>query len=111
MTPPFRRAGPDLLVAVKVTPKAASDAVDGIRAGPDGTSVLAIRVRAAPEGGRANAAVEALLAAALRLPKSAVAVVSGAGSRTKRVAVRGGADLSDADLAAAFAGRPDAGKT
>ena len=46
---------------------------------------LKLSVSAAPEKGKANAAVCALLAAALELPASAVEVVSGRGSRDKTV--------------------------
>ncbi len=52
-----------------------------------------MRVTAAPEGGKANAAVAAVLAKALGVPKSAVRVVRGGTSRHKQVEVDGlGAD-------------------
>jgi len=44
-----------------------------------------VRVTPPPQAGLANAAVEALLAAALGLPRGAVAVVSGRGARDKVV--------------------------
>lgn len=72
-------------IAVKVVPRAATEAVVGWLG--DGT--LKVRVTAPPEGGRANAAVEALLAAALGLRKSAVRVVAGHGAVRKRVQVDG----------------------
>jgi uncharacterized protein (TIGR00251 family) len=71
-------------LAVKVIPRAAADA---ITAWVDG--VLKIRVTAPPQDGRANAAVEALLARALDVRKSAVRIVSGHASAHKRVAVDG----------------------
>ncbi len=48
-----------------------------------------VRVAAAPEAGRANAAVCRLLADTLALPQQAVTVVSGHGTRDKQVQVTG----------------------
>jgi uncharacterized protein (TIGR00251 family) len=48
-----------------------------------------VRVAAPPEDGRANAAVVALLADTLAVPRRSVAVVSGHGSRDKLVEVAG----------------------
>jgi uncharacterized protein YggU (UPF0235/DUF167 family) len=51
--------------------------------------VLRVRVSAVPDKGKANAAVVALLARALGVPKSAVSVVSGETARLKTIAVAG----------------------
>ncbi len=72
-------------IPVRVQPGARRDAVVGRLA--DGTWRLA--VRAAPEGGRANRAVEELLARVLDLPRSRVSVVRGASQRGKLVEVEG----------------------
>ncbi len=48
-----------------------------------------MRVSAAPERGRANDAVVALLAAALSLPRDNIAVVAGASARDKVVELVG----------------------
>jgi hypothetical protein len=48
-----------------------------------------VRVSAAPERGRANAAVVGLIAERLCLPRSAVSVISGRTSRDKVVELRG----------------------
>ncbi|MFA5257045.1 MAG: DUF167 domain-containing protein [Opitutales bacterium] len=50
---------------------------------------LKIKVAVPPEGGRANKAVEELLAKALGLPKRAVEVEQGMSSREKLLRVRG----------------------
>ncbi|WP_156255474.1 DUF167 domain-containing protein [Sandarakinorhabdus oryzae] len=66
-------------LALRVTPNAGADALiiaDG---------VVLVRVTATPEAGKANEAVLALLARALGVPKSALAIVRGETSRTKRV--------------------------
>ncbi len=65
-----------------------------------------LRVAAPAEGGRANAAVIALLADALGVPRADVALVSGHGARDKIVEVAG---ISPAQTEAllASAGRKD----
>lgn len=84
-----RQDGLDLFV--RLTPKSSSDAIDGLGTGSDGTAHLALRVRAVPEKGAANAALERLLAERLDLPKRAVSVVSGSTSRLKTVRLSGDA--------------------
>lgn len=71
-------------LAVYVTPRAATDEVVGWRG-----DELAVRVRALPDGGRANAAVCKLLAQRLGVSVSSVAIVRGGSSRHKLVAVDG----------------------
>ena len=71
-------------IAVKVVPRAARDEVVGWLDG-----VLKVRVTAPPQDGRANRALEELLAVALGLRKGAVSVASGRTSARKRVAVEG----------------------
>jgi uncharacterized protein YggU (UPF0235/DUF167 family) len=51
--------------------------------------MLKVKVRVAPEKGRANAAVEALLAAQLGLPASAVHIVAGHSNPLKTVELEG----------------------
>lgn len=70
--------------SVKVVPKSARDEIAGWLDG-----VLKVRVRAAPEKGRANAAVEELLAGALGLPRRAVRVVAGHTAPRKTVEADG----------------------
>ena len=74
---------------MRLTPKGGRDAVEGVETLADGRSVLKARVRAAPENGRANAALIALIAATLRIPKSAVSIRAGATGRVKTVFVAG----------------------
>lgn len=75
-------------IAVRAQPKAARDTIDGVRAFPDGER-LAVKVTAAPDRGRANAAISALLAKALGVPPSAVSIAAGEAGRDKVVAVTG----------------------
>lgn len=76
---------------VRLTPKGGRDAVEGWSAASDGSEHLKARVRAVPEDGKANAALVALLAATLDVPKSAVRIASGATARLKRVEITGDA--------------------
>jgi len=64
---------------VRVTPRAASDSVDGL----DAEDVLRVRVSAPPADGAANEAVVKLLSKALDIPARDVVLVAGAGSRQK----------------------------
>lgn len=72
------------VIAVKVVPRAAADEIVGWLEGS-----LKVRVQAPPQDGRANLALEQLLAAALGLKKNAVTVAAGRGSVRKRVAIDG----------------------
>ena len=67
-----------MLLQVKATPKAAHDEVVGVRNG-----ALMVKVTAVPEKGKANAAVVALLAKQIGIPKSALELVSGETVRNK----------------------------
>ena len=82
-----------------MTPNASLDRIDGPETLADGTTVLRLRVRAVPEGGKANAAVILLLAKALGLPRSAVTLVAGDTARLKTVHLDGDPE----DLAARVA--------
>lgn len=86
---PYRIAGSRLMVDVRLTPRGGRDALDGPAALSDGRRVLKARVRAAPEDGAANAALEGLLAEALGVGRSAVSVVQGKTARLKTLAVEG----------------------
>ena len=69
---------------VRLTPRADRDAVAGVRDG-----VIHVRVSAPPVDGRANAALERVLAKALGVPPSRVSVVRGQSARDKVVRVDG----------------------
>ena len=71
-------------LTVHVTPRADAD-----RIGPFKDGILHLRVTRPPAEGKANDAVRALVARALGVPRSAVTLVSGGRSRTKRLAIDG----------------------
>jgi uncharacterized protein (TIGR00251 family) len=80
--------------AVRVVPRASREAIEGEFQG-----ALKVRLTAPPVEDRANDALRRLLAARLNVPASAVRIVAGARSRTKRVAVAGATRDQVASLA------------
>ncbi|MBI3440146.1 MAG: DUF167 domain-containing protein [Proteobacteria bacterium] len=83
-----------------MTPSGGADRIDGCATDDAGQTYLKARVRAAPEDGKANAALEALLAKALGVAKSKVKVARGATARLKAVEIEG---VSDTEIAAFLA--------
>jgi|SRR5271154_3066630 len=73
-----------VVVTVRVQPRASKDEIAGEMAG-----ALKIRLQAPALEGRANEALVELLAGLLKRPKSAVRILSGERSRTKRIAIHG----------------------
>lgn len=80
--------GDVLNLHVRLTPKAGRDAVTGVGQGPDGTH-LAAKVRAIPDKGAANDALERLIAAWLGIAPGRVRLRAGSKSRIKTVAIEG----------------------
>jgi uncharacterized protein YggU (UPF0235/DUF167 family) len=76
---------------VRLTPKASVDRIEGVETAADGRSHLRARVRALPENGAANQALERMTAKALGVPGSSVAVVAGDTSRLKTLRIVGDA--------------------
>ena len=74
----------DAFFSVRVSPKASRAGVTGVHAG-----ALKIAVTEPPDKGKANAAVIALLARALDIPKSRIAIQGPLTSRTKKIRVKG----------------------
>jgi len=73
-----------VIVAVRVQPRASRDEIAGEREG-----ALRVRLQAPAVENRANEALRQFLAALLKTPKSAVRILSGERSRTKRVELAG----------------------
>ncbi len=84
-------------LAIRLTPGASADRIDGWDVDAEGRPLLKVRVRARPIEGEANEALIRLLAKTLGVPKSTVAIQRGGQSRTKTVTVEG---LSDPELKA-----------
>ncbi len=94
------RDGDDLLLRVRLTPRADRDRLEGVQVMSDGAEVLAARVRAVPEDGKANAALCALVAAAAGVPKSRMALEAGATRRVKTLRIEGADAATEAALRA-----------
>ena len=73
----------DMEIDIRVQPRASRNAIeiDGER--------MTVRVTAAPESGKANDAVVALLAKRLGVPKRSVQIVRGYKSRDKGIRIEG----------------------
>jgi uncharacterized protein len=87
----LRRTNEGVLLPVRLTPKSGKDEIVGLEAFGDET-VLKARVRAVPEAGRANQALERLIADWLDVPPTSVSVAQGGKSRLKQIAIAGDAD-------------------
>jgi len=81
-------------LAVRVHPGARKNSVTGIHA-----DAVKIALTSPPVDGKANEALIAFLAAALRLPRARIAIVSGITSRAKTLRITG---KSAAEVAAAL---------
>ena len=68
-----------------------------------GRPLLKLRVSAAAADGAANAAVVALVARSLHVPKSAVRIASGEAARVKRLEIEG---VAPDEVARAFGAEP-----
>lgn len=82
--------------AVRAQPKASRNAVVGLHG-----DALKVAVTAAPTGGKANRAIEKVVAKALGVRPSAVTVVGGLAARDKVIRVDG---LSESEASARLAG-------
>lgn len=82
---PVDRSSGSVRFAVRLTPRAGLDRVDGVS--DDG--VLQARVAAPAVGGAANASLVRLLAEQLHVSKSSVQMVAGATGRRKLIVVDG----------------------
>jgi uncharacterized protein (TIGR00251 family) len=93
----LRAAGDGTLLPVRVTPRGSRNSVEGVVDG-----VLRVRLTAPPVEGAANAALVAVLAERLDLPKSGIALVGGATGRIKTLLVR---DLTPDEILARLGAR------
>lgn len=89
---PFRKNNKGVSVNVRLTPAARREECAGVVDAGEGKLALKISVRAVPEDGRANKALIEFLASEWKLPKSAISLLAGAGSRQKTLQVEGDSD-------------------
>jgi uncharacterized protein len=92
----FRQTRNGVDLYVRLTPHASADEIGSIEMTADGREHLAARVRAIPDKGKANAALEKLVAAWLGVARTRVSVSAGFTQRLKTLRIEGEAN----DLAA-----------
>jgi uncharacterized protein (TIGR00251 family) len=92
------RVADGIALDVRLTPRSARDAIEGVECRADGRAVLKVRVRAAPVEGEANDALRRLIAKALGIAPRQVELAVGAGARLKRLRIVGDAQMLDAML-------------
>lgn len=80
----YRWEGDDLLLRLRVQPKASADAFSG----PYGDDEYKVTLTAPPADGKANAQLLKFIAKAFGLPRSRVILESGAHSRSKRLRLK-----------------------
>ena len=96
------------LLAVRVTPKASRNEVTGLYMAADGAVSLSVKVTAAPDKGKANAAVIQLLAKKLGVAKSTLTLVKGETDRNKTFRFTGPIEPLEAFIASlSNTGKPD----
>ena len=92
------RVADGIALDVRLTPRSARDAIEGIECRADGRTVLKVRVRAALVEGEANEALRRLVAKALGIAPRQVELAAGAAARFKRLRIVGDAPTLDAML-------------
>ncbi len=91
-TPAWQISKRGITFRVRVTPKAAKNAISGVYKNSDGNMSLKVSTTAQPEKGKANKAVIAILAKKFHKAKSVFTVVSGETDRNKTILVDGDVD-------------------
>ena len=92
------RVADGIVLNVRLTPRSARDAIEGIECSADGRTVLKVRVRAAPVEGEANEALRRLIAKALGIALRQIELAAGSAARLKRLRIAGDAQMLDALL-------------
>jgi uncharacterized protein (TIGR00251 family) len=78
----FRREGPDLILQIRVQPRASADAIAGVMG-----DCLKVRLTAPPVEGKANEHLIAYLARLFGVPKSRVILERGDSSKHKQLRI------------------------
>jgi uncharacterized protein (TIGR00251 family) len=86
---PFASASGGVRIRVRLTPRASANRLTGLVAEAEGEVALKVMVTAPAEGGKANAALIALLSRAWRVPKRDIEIVAGVTDRRKLLHIAG----------------------
>ena len=76
--------GADLLLRLRIQPRASKEGIDGVREGK-----LRVRVSSPPVDGAANERLIRILSDVMAVPRGAIVLIRGAKSRDKDVTVHG----------------------
>ncbi len=83
-----RRDGADLLLAIRLTPRAARERIGRLWSDADGRRWLQASVTAPPDRGKANSALIGLLSHHLGIPASSILLEAGDTNRLKRLRIK-----------------------
>lgn len=97
---PIKRHRSGVTLAVRAVPGARASALTGVVPRADGACALKVAVTAAPQDGKANQAIIALLSKTWRIPKFAFTILSGETGRDKVFLIAGDPETLMHDLAA-----------
>jgi len=81
-----------LRLTLKALPRSRRNGVKGVEVGADGRATLAVETTAAPEDGKANAAIVKILAKRWRVAAGRFELVRGATARQKVLEIKDGDD-------------------
>lgn len=87
--PPFIAVAGGVRLAVRLTPRASRNGIDGVVTGADGRTALQIRLTAPPVDGAANAALIDFLSEKLEMRKADISIRSGQTGRLKILQLSG----------------------
>jgi uncharacterized protein len=104
---PLTATADGVCIAVRLTPRARADRIDGIAHLADGAALLKVTVTAPPADGRANDALLLLLAKEWRVPRRELTIVGGQKSRNKVVHIAGDPPVLLKRLGDALAALPE----
>jgi uncharacterized protein YggU (UPF0235/DUF167 family) len=96
----FRAARNGIDLFVRLTPRSSGDEIGEVETSADGRARLAVRVRAVPDKGKANAALEKLVAGWLGVPRTTVTVSAGQTQRLKTLRIEGDSEELAAQIRA-----------
>lgn len=91
-------------LTIRLTPGGGADRIDGAAQDEAGKTYLKARVSAPPEDGKANTALEKLIAKAFGVAKGKVSVVRGQTARIKQLEIQGASEAEIAAFVARFPG-------
>lgn len=82
-----------IILRVRLQPNSSCCRVNGLFTSPDGTIFLKINIVSIPEKGKANRELIDWLAKTLRIPKSAIQIISGGLDRYKKILITTNKDI------------------